>query len=268
MPPRPLHQQRVMLRDIVLTEQPDLHMVWSGGRIFIKPLPRYLLDHRFWCQYLICKPDCLCSRRPIQPDTMTKCTYVVPTCTHRKLYCCATGLLLSYTSLISYESNLHMAKDLHLLPSNLHWSTWVRFVGQLLKPENKSNINRRYEYGELRLSRLNEIYSFRKGFLIHGYHYNHKYDKYMSFLRHNLARIFAVGAYMVIILNAMQVGLSTNGLRQELAFQRACRGFVLLAILGPLILLAVAIVVFFIVMLYNFLVTRAYHKHRERRRCR
>lgn len=47
LPPRPLHHQRVLNREIAITERLDLHLVWASGRTFIKPLPRYLLDPRF-----------------------------------------------------------------------------------------------------------------------------------------------------------------------------------------------------------------------------
>lgn len=43
----PLHRQRVKGREIVITEDPKLHLVWIYDRIFIKPLPKYLLSHAF-----------------------------------------------------------------------------------------------------------------------------------------------------------------------------------------------------------------------------
>lgn len=35
------------------------------------------------------------------------------------MYQCANGFLCSYTSLITHESDYHMARDLHLVPSSL-----------------------------------------------------------------------------------------------------------------------------------------------------
>ena len=40
----PLHQQRVKGQRIIVTEDPRLHLVWIYDRVFIKPLPRYLLS--------------------------------------------------------------------------------------------------------------------------------------------------------------------------------------------------------------------------------
>lgn len=260
MPPRPLHHQRVMQREIIVTERPDLHLVWAAGRIFIKPLPRYLFDTSFWRQNLLCKPHCVCNHG--HGDA-----YDPRICEQQALFQCANGLLYSYASLICHESDYHIARYHHLIPECLTWPTWVALVSQLLDPASphRCRINRRYVYGELRLSRLNDVYRFRKGHFIRGYLYNYKYDKYMSFLRLNLGRIFALGAYMVIILNAMQVGLSTQRLAGNETFQRACYGFVALALLGPLILLVAAIVTFFVIMLWNLLVTRNLHKKRSRK---
>ena len=47
-----LHRLRVKGREIIVTEDPRLHLVWIYNRIFIKPLPRYLLSHAFWETYL------------------------------------------------------------------------------------------------------------------------------------------------------------------------------------------------------------------------
>ena len=47
-----LHRQKVKGRAIVVTEDPRLHLVWIYDRVFVKPLPRYLLSHLFWSQFL------------------------------------------------------------------------------------------------------------------------------------------------------------------------------------------------------------------------
>ncbi len=43
----PLHHQIVKGRRVVITEDPRLHLLWIDDRIFIKPLPLYLLSHEF-----------------------------------------------------------------------------------------------------------------------------------------------------------------------------------------------------------------------------
>jgi hypothetical protein len=61
MPPRPLHYQLLVGREIFVTEQMDMHLVWTTGRIFLKPIPRFLLEPRFWIEYLSCGLGCDCS---------------------------------------------------------------------------------------------------------------------------------------------------------------------------------------------------------------
>ena len=55
VPARPLHRQIVLGREIVIAEQVDLHLVWSKRRIYVKPLPKPLLNYDFWAT-IIC-PD-------------------------------------------------------------------------------------------------------------------------------------------------------------------------------------------------------------------
>lgn len=47
MPPRPLHHQLLLSREISVTEQMDMYLVWMTGRMFLKPIPRFLLEPYF-----------------------------------------------------------------------------------------------------------------------------------------------------------------------------------------------------------------------------
>ncbi|KAL2351094.1 hypothetical protein BJ546DRAFT_998936 [Cryomyces antarcticus] len=107
MPARALHQQRLLAREIVIVEQTDLHLVWSAKSICIKPLPRFLLDHSFWRDNMLCKNDCACITSQMKPKTSDEPL----ACTQRKLYRGALGFLLTYVHLISHESDFKMAKD-------------------------------------------------------------------------------------------------------------------------------------------------------------
>lgn len=91
----PLHRQRIKMREILVTEDPRLHLVWIHDRIFIKPIPKYLLSHHFWEHLLLCKPPVRGSRREL---------------TQRA----ATGYLRSYRHLIRHESDFDIAKQDHL----------------------------------------------------------------------------------------------------------------------------------------------------------
>ncbi|KAI9814869.1 MAG: hypothetical protein M1832_005671 [Thelocarpon impressellum] len=48
----PLHKQLARSRNLVVAEDPGLHLVWAFERIYVKPMPEYLLSHAFWSLYL------------------------------------------------------------------------------------------------------------------------------------------------------------------------------------------------------------------------
>ncbi|CAJ2508647.1 Uu.00g136730.m01.CDS01 [Anthostomella pinea] len=48
----PLHRQLVKQRAVIVTEDPKLHLIWIHNRIFIKPLPRYIVSYAFWQDYM------------------------------------------------------------------------------------------------------------------------------------------------------------------------------------------------------------------------
>jgi hypothetical protein len=162
MPPRPLNYQVASSRAISVTEDVHLHLVWEPGRMFLKPLPRYLLNSNFWAEHLICKQprdNCSCFANP-KTQRENPVANVDTQCKRRELYKCAYGFLLSYTALIQYESDYHVAKDLHLLPDDVEWPYWRELAWELLdhSPQNTTRVNKRYQFGELRIRRLNEIY--------------------------------------------------------------------------------------------------------------
>ncbi|KAF6782732.1 hypothetical protein CPLU01_15792 [Colletotrichum plurivorum] len=100
MPPRPLHQQRLLNREIMITEKMDMHLVWTTGRIFVKPLPRFLLSRRFWARFLCCQE--------VPVSNADSCS-----CGGRRER--ALGFLFSYAALIAHESDFQVAKETRLI---------------------------------------------------------------------------------------------------------------------------------------------------------
>ena len=70
----PLHRQRVRGREIIVTEQPRLHLLWFHDRIFVKPLPKHLLSHEFWEIFFVNKSSLLGGRR----DAIRKAIILLP----------------------------------------------------------------------------------------------------------------------------------------------------------------------------------------------
>lgn len=110
------------------------------------------------------------------------------------------------------------------------WSDWAILVEQVLATNHiYHNIHARFIYGELRLSRLNKIYSLTQSRFLRGY--MSLWNRYGDFFQDNLALLAAGTIYIIVILTAMQVGLATNSLARNQNFQSASRGFSLFSIL-------------------------------------
>lgn len=225
-PPKPLNYQVATSRMILVDERIDMHMVWEHTRhIHLKPLPKYLLDASFWEEHLNCQGSC-CK----QPDN----TSMSKACS-KELEKCALGFLYSYISLIQFESDYTIARQYRLIPENITWDMWLQLVHQIFKNNacKPININPRYLYGELRLSRLNTICAIRHGSVLSGYQYT--YQTYAELFYDNITPLTAATIYVALVLTAMQVGLATTRLGNSVSFQNASYGFTVFAILGPLI---------------------------------
>ncbi|KAK7190288.1 hypothetical protein PSPO01_04009 [Paraphaeosphaeria sporulosa] len=157
----PLHRQRVKGREIVVTEEPRLHLVWIHVRIFVKPLPRYLLSQTFWKTHL--------------DAGSTQAGY-----SRSDLFKVATGFLRTYRYLIQHESDFHIAQqdDFRLVPKDIDWPSFCRFVLELSHIDNAA-VSKRYYYGELRLTRLN-LYAL---LLLRKFHFEQVHGQYGDFFR-------------------------------------------------------------------------------------
>jgi hypothetical protein len=208
---RPLHRQIMMDLRILRTEQADLHILRVSDRIFVKPLPAYILSYTFWEKYL-------CSSNNLEA---------------RALHKSVCGFLLSYVWLIVSELDLRIAHESQLLPRGVTWSWWKAFVASFLAhvdPNALDQVNIRYHYGELRLSRINSIYRIRyfHSHFIRGYLYG--YNRYVVFFQRNFGWMLVIFVYFSLVLSAMQVGVSVPPLSESRVFQKASYGFVVFAI--------------------------------------
>ena len=242
---RPLHRQAMLGRELVITEQVDLHMVSQERRIFIKPMPEFLLDYEFWKDHI---------------------------CRDTDLYECGCGFLLSYVWLICSKSDLRIAQNAGLFGHEINWEYWVSFTRSLLRAidiQTLEQVNRRYHYGELRLSRLNWIYRLTSNHrnhvtLIRGYMYG--YTKYSEIVQRNFAWVLVAFVYITIVLTAMQVGLATDRLGQSYMFQTASYGFTVFSILAPLIIVAFLGLNLLSLTAFNVFATVSFKRRKERAR--
>ena len=233
IPPRALHLQKIKSREIMVTERMELHLLWTTKRIYLKPIPRFLLDAGFWKKHLS-------QNRPLRE--------------------CAMGFLLSYAALIEHESDYWIARDVHLLPDEVTWQNWIALVEQLLQSRHFIRINKRFIYGELRLNRLNIIYRFWKG-RMRGYLSSS--TSYYAFFWDNLNLYITLFAYMSIALAAMQLGLTTRILEGNASFQNMSHAFAIFSLLVPLILIASILVVLAFLFFTNLRLALRY-RHQAR----
>ncbi|KAI0422195.1 hypothetical protein F5X98DRAFT_196158 [Xylaria grammica] len=236
MPPRPLHHQVVLSREITITENPELHLLWSNKRIFLKPLPSWLLDPEFWRSHLL-------------RDT--------------NLAQCARGFLFSYTALIAYESDFRLAQEKGLVPSSLTWAGWKCVVREVLQSHDMAMVNSRYWYGELRLDRLNIVYRL-KGFIFRGYSRVGGQADYSNFIAENFAVVATLLGYVVLVLSSLQVGLGVDRLIENTAFMDFSYGFTVFSIIAPVILCVGIFALVLAMFISNWLATKKYEEKRFR----
>ncbi|KAF4454298.1 hypothetical protein F53441_3172 [Fusarium austroafricanum] len=242
MPPRPLHHQRLISRDIIISEHAELHMIWWKNRIFLKPLPPYLLDPDFWMSNISDTAHLDASQGNLDAS--------------------ARGFLFSYAALVAYKSDFRIAKEVGLLPEHVTWEGWKAFTAQVLENHRYDRVNPRYWYGELRLSRLNKVYAFRKGHLLRGYSRVASHTVYGDLIRDNFSVLAGIFGYVVIALTAMQVGLGVQRLVGNQAFQDVSYGLTVFTLIVPLIGAMFIFLFVFVMIVSNWMATKAFERRR------
>ena len=192
----PLHQQKVKGREIIVTEDPRLHLVWIYDRVFIKPLPKYLLSYTFWSEHMSNQKSTLWGSNEEEQET---CTMIrMP----------ALGFLRTYYYLIQHESDFEIARDeTRLLPSDITWIDFCAFSKTFLDISDDV-VSKRYHYGELRLTRLN-LYA---NFIIGKFQYERVHGQYGAFFARFYGPLLFIFGILSIVLSAMQVELGVESL--------------------------------------------------------
>ncbi|KAB8290903.1 hypothetical protein EYC80_008539 [Monilinia laxa] len=184
----PLHHQAVKLRNVVISENPELHLIWYYDRIFIKPIPRYLLSFDFWNIYLISPTSPLGLEREIIKRS-------------------ALGFLRTYRHLICYESDFNIAMEKKLLPEATTWESFSKLAFNLLGIDD-ADVTGRYAFGEIRLSRLNFYIK-----IILGKSTFHKvYSQYGAYFERFYGPILFILGIESIVLNALQLEMAVESL--------------------------------------------------------
>lgn len=247
-----LTHQIVRGRKIIITEKPDLHLVWYYDRIFIKPLPEYLLSYAFWDYYLISRHS------PIKDPLQT---------TLRKS---ALGFLRSYNYLIQRRSDFDLAtrNDHCLLPEGVEYADFVALI-ESLEDVHTDSLSPRYQFGELRLSRLN---FWTKVFLFH-FTYHKTEGQYGPYFARFYGPILFLFGIISVVLSAMQVVLaalpSADSSNDWASFPPVSRGFSVFT-LFVIVVIVFALSVAFLGMTFReiaYALKDLYHKRKKADGC-
>jgi hypothetical protein len=186
---RPLHRYRMMGYEIVATEQMDLHLLKMSSKILVKPLPDWILGYEFWETWI---------------------------CGDKELHRSACGFLLSYVWLLVTPIDLKIAIEFGLIPSCITWPWWKSFVHDFLADEpgrvdinTLAQVNQRYQFGDLRLGRINSIYRSRFFWthFVRGYLYG--YNRYVVFFQRKFGWLLIVGVFFSLVSLPSLLSLSS-----------------------------------------------------------
>ncbi|KAE8138363.1 hypothetical protein BDV38DRAFT_282039 [Aspergillus pseudotamarii] len=199
-----LHAQVIKGRDILPAEDPKLHLIWQEKRIFIKPIPQCLLNYDFWRLFLSSESPMIPSLdSPSELQQVKHSTYGSDS--YRTV---ALGFLRSYSFLIQHRSDLSLAKEHHLIPKDIEWSQWSRFIS-VFRSIDDGDVAKRYWYGQLRLTRLNwvlRILGPRSD--ANGWFYHEPHWSTIPYMRRAVVPLVFMFAGISLMLASMQVMLA------------------------------------------------------------
>ena len=181
-----LHLQISKGRRVAITADSKLHLVWYNDVIFIKPIPQCLLNYQFWTRYL-------CPRTDTNSQEASTNTQSV------------LGYLRTYALLIRHPSDLHIAIESKLVPGDVNWDQFARFI-EGFRHVKDDQVSPRYCFGQLRLTRLNwAVRIFRPSSSSQWWYYHEIYWSTGAYMERFFAPLLFVFGSLAIVLTAMQV---------------------------------------------------------------
>jgi hypothetical protein len=173
--------------------------------------------------------------------------------TDQELWQAAAGFIRTYAYLIQYEIDFRKGQELGLIPdtdgqSPITYERFSRFIAPFAELED-DKVRPRYQYGEMRLTRLNW---FARIFLrkLTYFHVHAQLDNYMARF---LAPFLTIFLLLSTILAGMQVELTVQtapqGSRNWNVFARVSRWFSVVAIILVVVIsiLFVSLLLFLII---------------------
>ncbi|KAF4332596.1 hypothetical protein FBEOM_13600 [Fusarium beomiforme] len=212
----PLHEQILRGRDIIITENPEMHLVWVNNKVFLKPVPAFLFCYDFWHLYLSRSHSGAPSLDPSMADELRRA---------------ALGYLRTYRYLIQHESDFRIAKREHLIPADVEYPRFMTFVYGFGRVQDH-DVSLRYSYGQLRLTRLNLWIKISLGqWIFHKVHW-----QYADIFSQFYAPILFLFGVLSVILSAMQV--TTQARPDWVVFVGVSAWFSVISLLSVALLMA------------------------------
>lgn len=243
-----LHNNFVKSREVVITEDPELHLIWHKKVIWMKPLPLWLLDEEFRNKYI-----------PKNTETSQKDS--VKCARHD-----ATGFIRSYTRLVRHESDFRIAQEKNLISKDRISFADFQLLTRPFRDKGDDEVSQRYHYGQIRLSRLNWAIRFFQP-SVRRYHgtlgrlyYQQLYWDTGAFVQASIAPFIFIFGSLSVILSSMQVALAveTNPQNEWDTFSWTSWVFSIAVLIFLAVFLAALALVVLITLLGQFIWSRGH----------
>ena len=205
----PLHEHLIRKRQIVVTENPGLHLIWHYDTIFIKPIPPFLLNFMMWRRFLL---------PPVKSvdDSTQQSSY--PICDMQSPCKSALGFLRTYELLIRHPSDFNIAQTMNLIPQNISYFEFRAFIGPFHFLPHAA-VAQRYYFGQMRLTRLNWAVRLLQprtvrtgGWFANRLYYQELSTQSSEYILGLVAPLLFIFGLLSVMLSAMQVMLSAFGI--------------------------------------------------------
>ncbi|KKY25659.1 hypothetical protein UCDDS831_g02002 [Diplodia seriata] len=211
-----LTHQQVRGRDVTVSQNPELHCVWHDKRIFVKPIPPYLLSYDFWDAVFT---EEWCSNTEEGRDVVRS----------------ALGFMRSYGYLVSHPSDFKIAVDKGLIPGDvgvsvadkkkkeedeekggeakekepakISFEDFIAFIDWFdCKKVGDDRVSLRYHYGDLRLSRLN----FWAKFVLKDFTFEKAYGNYDAYFSRFYGPLLFTFGVINLVMGSINLAINTE----------------------------------------------------------
>lgn len=209
----PLHEHLIRKRQIVVTENPGLHLIWHYNTIFVKPIPPFLLNFTMWRR-------CLLPPVETVDESTQQSSYPIsyPICALQSPCKSALGFLRTYELLVRHPSDFNIAQTMNLIPQNISYFEFRAFIGPFHSLPH-SAVAQRYHFGQMRLTRLNWAVRLLQprmvrtgGWLANRLYYQELSTQSSDYILGLVAPVLFIFGLLSVMLSAMQVMLTAFGM--------------------------------------------------------